>query len=119
MGCLAHTLQLVVHEGLLSERSVLDTLAIVRKIVSHFKHSYLAYSHLEDIQKDLKMDIKRLVQDVAVKWNSTLYMQCLLEQKPALSVYVADHPLPASLTVDQRRTQLQCWFRLRISITKM
>ncbi|KAJ4932001.1 hypothetical protein JOQ06_017663 [Pogonophryne albipinna] len=64
VGCVAHTLQLAVHEGLLSQRSVIDALATTRKIVGHFKHSPLAYSRLEDIQKDLKMDVKRLQQDV-------------------------------------------------------
>jgi len=102
VGCIAHTLQLVVHEGLLSQRSVTDTLANARKIVGHFKHSPQAYARLEDIQIDLKMPVKRLQQDVQVRWNSTHYMlQSLLEQKRALSVYAADHNLPATLTVNQ------------------
>ena len=42
MGCFAHTLQLVVNEGVLSQRAVIDILAITRKIVGHFKHSTLA-----------------------------------------------------------------------------
>ncbi|KAL0151124.1 hypothetical protein M9458_053637, partial [Cirrhinus mrigala] len=64
VGCVAHSCQLCVHEGLLSQRSVTETLANARKIVGHFKHSPLAYSRLEDIQMDLNMDIKRLQQDV-------------------------------------------------------
>ncbi|XP_065109329.1 zinc finger BED domain-containing protein 4-like [Paramisgurnus dabryanus] len=63
LGCFAHTLQLIVNEGLLSQRSVSDTVAIGRKIVGHFKHSPLAYSHLEDIQLELNMQPKRLQQD--------------------------------------------------------
>ncbi len=70
MGCVAHTLQLVVHEGLLSQRSVTDTLANTRNLTGHFKHSPLAYSCLEDTQIDLKMEVKRLQQDVQVRWNS-------------------------------------------------
>lgn len=58
------------HEGLLSQRSVTDTLANARKIVGHFKHSQLAYSRLEDIQMDLNMDIRRLQQDVQVRYLS-------------------------------------------------
>lgn len=62
--------QLCVHEGLLSQCSVTETLANARKIVGHFKHSPLAYSRLEDIQMDLNMDIKRLQQDVQVRFLS-------------------------------------------------
>ncbi|XP_033934798.1 zinc finger BED domain-containing protein 4-like [Pseudochaenichthys georgianus] len=102
VGCVAHTLQLAVHEGLLSQRSVIGALATARTIVGHFKHSPLAYSRLGDIQKDLKMDVKRLQQDVQVRWNSSLYiLQSILEQKRALSVYAADYSLPATLTANQ------------------
>ena len=102
MGCVAHTLQFIVHEGLLSQRSITYTLANARKIIGHFKHSPLAYSRLEDIQVDLKMSVKRLQQDVQVRWNSSLYMlQSILEQKRALCVYAADHNPPATLTANQ------------------
>ncbi|KAJ8381100.1 hypothetical protein SKAU_G00018780 [Synaphobranchus kaupii] len=48
------------------------------------------------------MPVKRLQQDVQVRWNSTHYMlQSLLEQKRSLSVYAADHNLAATLTVNQ------------------
>ncbi|KAL3067487.1 hypothetical protein OYC64_017253 [Pagothenia borchgrevinki] len=48
------------------------------------------------------MDVKRLQQDVQVRWNSSLYMlQSILEQKRALSVYAADYSLPATLTANQ------------------
>ncbi|KAK7898583.1 hypothetical protein WMY93_019436 [Mugilogobius chulae] len=102
LGCVAHSCQLCVQEGLLSQRSVTEILANARKIVGHFKHSPLAYSRLEDIQMDLHMDIKRLQQDVQTRWNSSLYMlQSLLEQKRALSVFAAERTLPAALTAYQ------------------
>ena len=102
LGCFAHTLQLVVHEGLLSQRSVSDALANGRKIVGHFKHSPLATTRLEDLQKDLQMPVKRLHQDVATRWNSTYYMaESLLEQKRSISAYGADHDLPVTLTANQ------------------
>ena len=34
-GCFAHTLQLVVHDGVLSQCAVIDTLAVCRSIVGH------------------------------------------------------------------------------------
>ena len=51
LGCFAHTLQLIVHEGVLSQRSVKDTVAICRQIVGHFKRSPLAVSRLKEMQK--------------------------------------------------------------------
>jgi len=102
LPCAAHTLQLVVNEGILSQRSVADALAIGRKIVGHFKHSPLAYSCLEDIQLEIGQPAKRLQQDVQTRWNSTFYMiQSLIEQKWALGIYVSEKELPDNLTAHQ------------------
>lgn len=58
LGCVA--LQLAVNEGLLSQRSLIDAIASVRKIVGHFKHSPLAYWRLGDIHREFQMPLKRL-----------------------------------------------------------
>ncbi len=101
LGCVVHSLQLVVNEGLLSQRSVSDAIASARKIVGHFKHSPLAYSRLEDIQHEFQMPLNRLQQDVKTRWNSTYYMiQSILEQKRTLCAFAADHELPAVLTAN-------------------
>ena len=97
-GCMAHTLQLAIHDGAFSQRSLTDVVAICRKIVGHFKHSPLAYSRLQAVQVQLGMKPKRLQQDVSTRWNSTFYMmESLLEQKRALATYAADYDLPATL----------------------
>jgi len=102
LPCMAHTLQLAVNGGALSQRSIAEALAVGRKVVGHFKHSPLAYSRLEDIQKELNVPVKKLQQDVTTRWNSSFYMmQSLVEQKRALSAYVADYELPATLTATQ------------------
>ena len=64
LGCFAHTIQLVVHDGVLSQQVVMDTLAVCRKIVGHFKHSSTAYSCLNTIQQNLGLPQYRLQQDV-------------------------------------------------------
>lgn len=100
--CMAHTLQLAVNEGLLSQRSISEITAIGRKIVGHFKHSPLAYSRLQDLQIQFGMPPKRLQQDVATRWNSTYYMlQSLLEQKRVIAAYMTDYNLPATLSAHQ------------------
>ena len=94
LGCFAHTLQFVVHDGVLSQRAVIDVLAICRKIVGHFKHSSLAYSRLREIQNNLSLPPHRLKQDEPTRWNSTLYMiQSLIEQKMALAAYSTEYDL--------------------------
>ena len=94
LGCFAHTLQLVVHDGVLSQRAVIDILAICRSIVGHFKHSSLAYSRLREIQQNLGLPQHRLKQDEPTRWNSTLYMlQSIAEQKMALAAYSSEFGL--------------------------
>ena len=94
--------QLAVHEGVLSQQSILDITAPGRRIVRHFKHSPLAYTRLEHFQKQLGQPIKKLHQDVSTRWNSTLYMlQSLLEQKVALTAYAAKHELSCTFTIHQ------------------
>ncbi|KAM4795879.1 zinc finger BED domain-containing protein 4-like [Rhinophrynus dorsalis] len=102
ISCVAHTLQLAVSEGLLSQRSIADAVGVGRRIVGHFKHSNLAYSRLQDIQLELGQTVKRLQQDVPTRWNSTFYMlQSFLEQKRALGLYASEYELPATLTPNQ------------------
>ena len=50
LGCFAHTLHLVIHDSIFSQRTIKDSLAICRNIVGHFKRSPLAYSQLKIIQ---------------------------------------------------------------------
>ena len=101
LGCFAHTLQLVVHDGVLSQRVVMDTFAVCRKIAGHFKHSSTAYSRLNTIQQNLGLPQHRLQQDVSTRWNSTLYMlQVVAEQKMALAAYATEYSIP-QLTANQ------------------
>ena len=93
-GCFAYTLQLVVHDGVLSQRAVIDILSSCRKIVGHFRHSCLAYSRLRVIHQNLGLPQHRLVQDEPTRWNSSLYMlQKILEQKMSLAAYATEHSI--------------------------
>ncbi len=100
--CMAHTLHLAENEGVLSQRTVKDVLAIGRRIVGLFKHSQLAYSRLQSMQDQFGTPIKRFQQDVSTRWISTFYMlQSLFAQKRVLAAYSADHELPATFTSHQ------------------
>ena len=68
-----------------------DILANCRHIVDHFKHSQLASSRLKAIQLDLGLPQYCFKQDVAIRWNSTLYMlQSILSQKVAFAAYCTE-----------------------------
>ena len=102
LPCMAHTLQLAVNEGVLSQQNITNILKVGRKIIGHFKHSQTAYSQLQDVQIALGMKTKRFQQDIVTRWNSTFYMlQSLLEQRRTLGAYVADYDLPATLNAAQ------------------
>ena len=89
-------------EAVLNQRSVADCVTISRKIVGHFKHSNVATSSLQDLQKQHGMKEARLQQDVATRWNSTFYMlTSLFQQKRVLAAYAVDFDLPAFLNPNQ------------------
>ena len=94
-GCFAHSLQLVVNDGVLSQRVVSDLLAVCRSIVGHFRRSAVAYDKLKKIQQQLDIPEYNLKQDEPTRWNSSLYMlQSVVEQKMSLAAYGSDGSIP-------------------------
>ena len=74
---------------------------LCRKIVGHFKHSSLAIGHLHFIQRQLNLAEHKLMQDEPTHWDSTYYMlECLVEQRRAISLYDADYGLPERLSAN-------------------
>ena len=82
IGCMAHTIQFVIHDALLTQRAVNKILSTSQSIVGHMKHSF-ASEKLIEIQRSLQLPTHhlRLVQDVQTGWNSSyLMLERLLEQ---------------------------------------
>lgn len=99
VSCFIHTLQLVIHDAILSQRTVSDIVAKCRKIVLHFNHSAIACTKLKTIQESLKLPVHKMIQDIVTRWNSTYYMlERLYEQRKAVTMYAAEHDIP-TLTV--------------------
>ena len=71
IGCAIYTLQLVVKDSIMIQRTVIDMLARCRKIVDYFKHSSLAYQHLHNVQSQLSLPEHKLIQDEPTHWDST------------------------------------------------
>lgn len=102
LPCMAHTLQLAVHDRLLAQRMTTDILAMGRRIIGHLKHLSQAYCAFQDVQQQLGQNIKKFQQDMTTQWNSSYYMfQSLLEQKFALAAFGAEHEIPASFSSNQ------------------
>lgn len=87
--CGAHKINLVVRNSLFKSPEVKEVLQKCRKLVGHFNHSNLAYDRLEDEQIKEQLSVRKLIQDVDTRWNST-FMMCerLVEQRKAIQVYL-------------------------------
>ena len=93
LNCFLHTAQLVIHDAIFEQRMIKDIIANCRQIASHFNHSTLAYTKLEEIQIQHNLPKHKLIQDVATRWNSTFFMlERIFEQKSAIANYCAEIP---------------------------
>lgn len=102
LPCLAHTLQLVVKDGLLNAKLVTNLVGTCRRIVGSFKHSSQACKVLKKAQTLVGCKPHRLIQDEPTRWNSTLHMiDRLVEQQQALVLASYDLKLSNELTSSQ------------------
>lgn len=74
LSCTAYTLQLVVHDGLSSQRAITDVTATLKKCTTHFHHFILAKQRLLNNQRELGLPEHNIIQAVIARWNSTLSM---------------------------------------------
>ena len=92
--CLGHTVQLVVHDSIDSQRAVIDVLAIGRNLVAFFNKSKPGKSMLLQLQKD--GGVARpltVVRSVEPRWDSELAMlERLVKLRPFICD-VAEHEL--------------------------
>ena len=72
--CFAHTLNLIVKGALEADSKLAALKKKCKDIVTFFHHSSKASEKLTDIQKQLGVPEKKLVQEVDTRWNSTFYM---------------------------------------------
>lgn len=92
LGCMSHTLQLVVKDALFSEEEHEQVIKTCRHIVGHFKRSEQASRKLTECQNQCGLPVHSLIQDIEVRWNSTYNMLArLFEQKTAINLYSLEH----------------------------
>lgn len=91
IGCVAHTLQLVINDSIFKDQDIELILKKCRDIVGHFKRSEQASRYLRKFQHTCELPVHSLLQDIAVRWNSTyLMLERLFEQKTAINLYMAE-----------------------------
>ena len=61
LPCVAHTLQLVLKEGLFSSKNIENLIALCRQLVGSFKHSSKSTKILKAAQKHLSLPQHRLI----------------------------------------------------------
>ena len=105
-SCFAHSLQLVIKDGLFVQRALGDIIAVCR---GHLHRSSVASHNLKRIQNILNIPEHKLKQDVVTRWNSTLYMfESVLEQKMALAAYCTETGSIQQLTPHQLELMRRC-----------
>ncbi|KAJ8889620.1 hypothetical protein PR048_009120 [Dryococelus australis] len=83
--CLAHTLQLVLKEGLLGSKLVTNLLSQCRRLVGHFKHSAHATEIFKKYQMTTGMPMHQLIK---------MSQEGGIEQKRAILLYGGELDLP-------------------------
>lgn len=73
-GCYAHTLNLAVQEAINKSRELTTLIDKVIIAVGYFKRSAQAWEKLKKIQVQAGKTVKRPLQNVITRWNSTFYM---------------------------------------------
>lgn len=74
LACFAHTLNLVVACAIKEDDELLAIQSKCRNIVKYFKQSNVANNKLSELQREMKGEERKLIQDVVTRWNSTYYM---------------------------------------------
>ena len=102
LPCLAHTLQLIIKDGVLLQQSVVQLLSCARSLVGHYHRSNVAFDTFHQIQAQLNLPQYMLIQDVATRWNSSYYMlERLVEQKKVITVSNTECQPPSELRAQQ------------------
>ncbi|XP_065364541.1 zinc finger BED domain-containing protein 4-like [Calliphora vicina] len=90
--CVAHNMQLVISDAILSDKHIQAVIIKCRGIVKHFEYYKDAKENLKIIQEMLSLDEFAFVLDMDNTWLSTyLMVERINEQRKAVEVYSKEH----------------------------
>ncbi|XP_042216861.1 zinc finger BED domain-containing protein 4-like [Homarus americanus] len=84
LPCFAHTLNLVARDSIENTEEVKHLQEKVKQIVTYFHHRVKASDKLSKLQEHHGVPVKKLIQDVETRWNSTYYMMQRFVQESQL-----------------------------------
>ncbi|XP_077097966.1 E3 SUMO-protein ligase ZBED1-like [Siphateles boraxobius] len=88
--CFAHSLNLVVKKSLDATPGLEKLRTRARKVVTFFKTSTTANEKLKEVQEQMNHPVKKLIQEVDTRWNSTfLMLQRLYEERQSVGAALA------------------------------
>ncbi len=93
LPCFGHNLHLAVSNAMKGDNRITRTLAVSRKIVSTFTHSWKKKRALTEVQTALNLPLHSLKTDCTTRWGSTqLMISRILEQKDAIRQVLRTDP---------------------------
>lgn len=93
LDCTVHKLQIIVKNGIQSQKMVTDIITKCRSLSAHFHHSVMAQDELKKVQERLQQPVLAVIHDTPTRWSSTLHMlKRMAELKEPLSLYAASNP---------------------------
>lgn len=110
LGCVAHTINLIVKDSLKNE-NIQDIIAKIREVVKHFRKSNIANDKLIKYQENLGKNPLKLILEVPTRWNSTFYMLqrfVNLEECIRSTVAVIDKELPVLTSSEWQEMKQLC-----------
>lgn len=95
VSCAVHQIQLCIRASVESQEWLLQLIAKLKKIATHFNHSLVAQAELTEIQKNhLNQSPLSVIQDWPTRWNSTFYMmERFSKLKDSLVLYLSANPI--------------------------
>ena len=102
LPCLAHSLQLIIKDGVLIQPAVQQLLATTMSLVEHYHRSNSSFQNFKKIQLQLNLPDHVFIQDVTTRWNSSFHMlERLVEQRKAITAANIKCQPPAELNTQQ------------------